>query len=122
MNIANIGMGKAGHSLPLVDRSAAAVAKLMPGAVVAKTFNTIFAQHYASGLQINGQPLQTFVASDDTTARETVKALATDIGLIVRDVGPLKNARYLESLGFMNIKFGCALGEGTGIALQGLAA
>jgi len=105
------------------DSSAAEeVARLMPGATVVKAFNTIFASHYASGLKIGGQPLQTFVASDDEAARETVKSLAADIGLEARDAGPLKNARYLEPMGFMNIQFGYVLGQGAEIAPQWLAA
>lgn len=111
-------------ALQLGHESSAAeeVARLMPGAKVVKAFNTIFASHYASGLKINGTPLQTFVASDDETARDTVKTLAAEIGLEPRDAGPLKNARYLEPLGFMNIQFGYVLGQGAEIAPQWLAA
>ena len=98
------------------------IAKLMPGATVVKAFNTIFAQHYASGLEIGGQKLQTFVASDDEAARETVRRLAEEMGLDARDAGPLFNARYLEPMGFMNIQFGYVLGQGVGIAPQWLAA
>lgn len=92
------------------------IAKLLPGATVVKAFNTIFAPHYDSGLQIAGQKLQAFVASDSEAARETVKALAADMGLDPRDAGPLSNARYLEGVGYMNIQFGYMLGKGTGIA------
>ncbi|MCB1382763.1 MAG: NADPH-dependent F420 reductase [Notoacmeibacter sp.] len=98
------------------------IASLLPGSKVVKAFNTIFAQHYASGLKVAGQPLQTFVASDDEAAREIVKQLATDIGLVPVDAGPLKNARYLEPLGFMNIQFGYVLGRGVNIAPQWLSA
>ncbi|WP_137703284.1 NADPH-dependent F420 reductase [Marimonas lutisalis] len=101
------------------DRSAAeATAAALPGATVVKAFNTIFAGHYASGLSINGTPLQTFVAADDAAAREKVMGLARDIGLTAVDAGPLKNARYLEPLGFMNIQFGYVLGQGADIAPQ----
>lgn len=98
------------------------IAALLPGASVVKAFNTIFAQHYATDLQIDGRPLQTFVASDDEVARERVKQLAAEIGLVPVDAGPLKNARYLEPMGFMNIQFGYVLGQGAGIAPQWLAA
>jgi len=105
------------------DTSAAEeIARAMPGAKVVKAFNTIFAQHYGTGLKIGGKPLQTFVASDDEAARTTVKGLAAEIGLEPVDAGPLKNARYLEPLGFLNIQFGYALGRGTEIAPQLLAA
>jgi len=106
-----------------LDSSAAEeIAKLMPGAAVVKAFNTIFAQHYGTGLKIDGRPLQTFVAADDEAARERVKRLATEIGLVPVDAGPLKNARYLEPLGFMNIQFGYVLGQGVEIAPQWLTA
>jgi len=98
------------------------IAKLLPGASVVKAFNTIFAQHYARGLRIGDKALQTFIAADDAAAKETVKVLATDLGLEPVDAGPLKNARYLEPLGFLNIQFGYVLGKGTEIAPQLLAA
>lgn len=99
------------------DSSAAEeIARLLPGASVVKAFNTIFAQHYAGDLSVEGKPMQTFVAADDEAARETVKGLAADIGLTPVDAGPLKNARYLEPIGFMNIQLGYVLGRGTAIA------
>lgn len=107
-----------GHS----SSAAEEIAGLIPGATVVKAFNTIFAQHYASGLKIDGKKLQTLVAADDEAARETVKSLAEDMGLEARDAGPLSNARYLEPIGFMNIQLGYVLGQGVEIAPQWLAA
>ncbi|MCV2870273.1 NAD(P)-binding domain-containing protein [Defluviimonas sp. WL0002] len=105
-----------------LSSAAEEIAKLAPGASVVKAFNTIFAQHYGTGLKIGDRALQTFVASDDGAARDIVKTLASDIGLEPVDAGPLKNARYLEPLGFLNIQFGYVLGKGTAIAPQLLAA
>lgn len=96
--------------------AAEAVAALVPGASVVKAFNTIFAQHYAGDLKLDGQPLQTFVAADDETARDTVKTLAAEAGFEPVDAGPLSTARQLEPLGFLNIQFGYVLGKGTEIA------
>lgn len=101
-----------GHS----TSAAESIAALVPGARVVKALNTIFAQHYAGELTIGGEPMQTFIATDDEAARETVNALATSIGLVPVNAGPLKNARYLEPLGFLNIQFGYMLGLGTAIA------
>ncbi|MFX0547164.1 NADPH-dependent F420 reductase [Roseovarius sp. S1116L3] len=92
------------------------IASQLSGATVVKAFNTIFAQHYGTGLKVNGQPIQTFVAADDEAARESVKALAAEIGFEPVDAGPLANARYLEPIGFLNIQFGYVFGHGTGIA------
>ena len=105
-----------------ISSAAEEIARLMPGARVVKAFNTIFYQHYANGLQIGGQKLQTFVASDSEAARETVKRLAEDMGLDARDAGPLSNARYLEPVGYLNIQFGYVLGQGVEIAPQWLTA
>ncbi len=105
------------------DTSAAEeIAARLPGARVVKAFNTIFAQHYGTGLQIGGVALQTFVAADDAADRAAVKALAETVGLSAVDAGPLRNARYLEPLGYMNIQFGYMLGQGTGIAPRWQAA
>jgi len=98
------------------------LAERLPGATVVKAFNTIFAQHYATGLKIGDRKLQTYVASNDEQARKKVMALAEEIGLEARDAGPLSNARYLEPLGYMNIQFGYMLGQGTSIAPYWLAA
>jgi len=107
-----------GHS----SSAAEEIASAAPGATVVKAFNTIFAQHYVTGLQIADQKLQTYVASDNDEARKKVIELAEEIGLEARNAGPLSNARYLEPLGYMNIQFGYMLGHGTGIAPHWLAA
>lgn len=98
------------------------ISKLLNSATVVKAFNTVFAEHYASHGKLSGQSIQTFVAADNEKAREAVKAIAEEAGFKARDAGPLKNARYLEPLGFMNIQFGYVLGQGVGIAPQWLAA
>lgn len=105
---------KVGHE----SSAAEEIATLLPGASVVKAFNTIFAQHYGTGLKIAGKPLQTFIAADDAAAKATVLKLAADLGLEPLDAGPLRNARYLEPLGFLNIQFGYVLGRGTAIAPQ----
>jgi len=104
------------------DTSAAEeIAKRLPGAKVVKAFNTIFAQIYAQGPNFGSTRAQTFVASDDDLAKATVIAIAQDAGFDAQDAGGLKNARYLEPLGYMNIQFGYMLGRGTQIAPVWLA-
>ena len=65
-------------------------------------FNTLFASNQADptadGVQLDG-----FVAADDETAKATVLELVESIGLNPVDVGPLKRARQLEGLAFLNI-------------------
>ncbi|HKO59234.1 MAG TPA: NAD(P)-binding domain-containing protein [Thermoanaerobaculia bacterium] len=79
---------------------------------VVKAFNTQFAEHMDSG-QVNGQTLTVLVASDDDGARDTVLALAKDIGFDAVSAGPLQNARWLETLGYLNIQLGYVVGHGT---------
>jgi len=102
-----------GHSTSAAEQIAAAV----PGALVVKAFNTLFAQVLDSGADLgNGQKASVFVASDSDRGKQTVKALAESMGFDVIDAGGLKNARYLEPLGGLNVYFGYGAGLGTSIA------
>jgi 8-hydroxy-5-deazaflavin:NADPH oxidoreductase len=91
--------------------------KKLPDAQVVKAFNSVFAQHMDSG-KVAGTTLTALIAGDDAAAKEAVKALASDIGFEVVDAGPLKNARLLEPLGYLNIQLGYVLGLGTQIGLK----
>ena len=99
------------------DTSAAEeIAKAVPGADVAKAFNTLFAQVIGDGAAFPNGQAAAFVASDSARAKATATALAESIGFDVIDAGPLKNARYLEPLAGLNIHLGYGGGLGTGIA------
>lgn len=89
----------------------------VPGAWVVKAFNTVFAQHMDTG-KLGEKPLTAFVASDYADARETVLELAGGIGFDTVDAGPLKNARLLEPLAYLNIQLGYVLGLGTQIGFK----
>nr|WP_321239263.1 NAD(P)-binding domain-containing protein [uncultured Tolumonas sp.] len=102
-----------GHSTSAAEQIAAA----LPGTKVVKAFNTLFAPVLSAGADFgNGQIASVFVAADDVAAKQTVQALATELGFSVVDAGPLKNARYLEPLAGLNIYFGYGAGLGTNIA------
>ncbi len=105
-----------GLQLGQTSSAAEEIAHLLPGATVVKAFNTVFAQHYAGDLTLEGRKIQTFVAADDDTTRRAVVALANSVGFEAVEAGPLSNARYLEALGYMNIQFGFMLNRRTGIA------
>jgi predicted dinucleotide-binding enzyme len=93
------------------------VAALVPGAEVVKAFNTLFAQVIDAGAQFgNGQNAPVFIASDSDRAKQTVQALAESMGFATIDAGGLKNARYLEPLGGLNVYLGYGAGLGTSIA------
>jgi len=91
--------------------------KKLPRSRVVKAFNTVFAQHMDSG-RLEDQPLTAFVAGDDADARKTVLEIASGIGFDAVDAGPLRNARLLEPLGFLNIQFGYVLGMGPQIGFK----
>ena len=86
--------------------------KKLPKARVVKAFNTVFAKHMDAG-KLGDQRLTAFVAGDDSAAKTTVLAFARDIGFDAVDAGPLKNARMLEPLAYLNIQLGYVLGMGT---------
>jgi predicted dinucleotide-binding enzyme len=91
--------------------------KKLPKARLVKAFNTVFAQHMDSG-RLGDRPLTAFVAADDAEAKKTVLELARGIGFDAVDAGPLKNARLLEPLAFLNIQLGYVLGMGTQIGFK----
>lgn len=89
----------------------------LPRARVVKAFNTVFAQHMASG-RLNGEQLTALVASDDAEAKKTVIKLAGELGFDGVDAGPLLNSRLLEPFGFQNIQLGYVLGMGPSIGFR----
>ena len=78
------------------------LAAMLPASPVVKAFNTLFASNQADptadGVQLDG-----YVAADDEAATATVLDLVESSGLHPVDVGPLKRARQLEGLAFLNI-------------------
>lgn len=100
------------------DTSAAEeIAKAFPGAAVVKAFNTLFAQVLADGPAFaGGAKAPVFYAGDSEPAKQAVHKLIDGMGFKPVDAGGLKNARYLEPLGGLNIYFGYGAGLGTGIA------
>ena len=89
------------------ERSAAEeVQDLLPGASVVKAFSTIFATNQASPRSdIDG-----YVAGDDDKAKQQVISLVESIGFRPLDVGPLRTARFLEGMAYLNIGLNAANG------------
>jgi hypothetical protein len=79
------------------------LATLLPGAHVAKAFNTLF-----GSLQAEPDALRTTVdalfATDGEEARKKVAELIDSIGLRPVDAGPLEAARQMESLAWLNMR------------------
>jgi predicted dinucleotide-binding enzyme len=109
----------AGMNLALGFTTSAAeeLQKKVPGARVVKALNTVFAQHMGNG-KVGSTPLSGFIAGDDAEAKRVVTALLQDIGFETVDAGPLKNARLLEPLGYLNIQLGYVLGLGPNIGFK----
>ena len=93
------------------------IAQKVPGAKVAKAFNTTFAGTLVEG-QVGGQPLDVFVASDDEDAKGVVRRLAEDSGMRLVDAGPLAVARQLEGAGYLHMAIQGDLGTSYGSALK----
>jgi len=90
------------------------ISSMVPQAHVVKAFNTIFADVMAKEHHNrNGLPITAFVAADDDKAKNDTLQLAEAVGLAPLDVGPLKSARYLESLAHLNIQIAVGQGGGT---------
>jgi predicted dinucleotide-binding enzyme len=101
-----------GHTTSAAEEIASAI----PAALVVKAFNTVFAQVLAEGPLLNDNQVPVYYASDSEQAGQTARTLIESIGFAPVDAGPLKNARYLEPLGGLNIYFGYGAGRGTSIA------
>jgi len=91
--------------------------KLLPRAHVVKAFNTVFSPHMSTG-NVDGVQLTAFVAADDDIARKIVLRMAEAIGFDSVDCGPLKNARSLEQIAYLNIQLGLVLGNGTNVGFK----
>jgi NADPH-dependent F420 reductase len=98
--------------IPAPDSSGAEeVAKLLPNSKVVKAFNTTFAGTLLSG-EVDGKPLDVFIAGDDKAAKEAVSKLVSDAQLRPVDVGALSNARHLEGFTLLHMSLQEQLGTG----------
>jgi 8-hydroxy-5-deazaflavin:NADPH oxidoreductase len=84
-------------------------AEAAPGAPVVKAFNTTLAGTLLNG-RVAGHPLDVFIAGDDGESKLTVAELVSSGAMRPLDVGPLRRARELEALGFLNITIQQPLG------------
>lgn len=105
-------LGEGGRFLGSVERSGAEeLQRNHQETSVVKAFNTVFAQNMSNG-NAQGEPLSLFVAGDDQ-GKDHVLELGNELGFDTIDAGPLENARYLETLGFLNITLGYGQELGT---------
>jgi len=98
--------------------SAEDLAKVVaPGAKVVKAFNTTFAGTLLAG-QVAGQPLDVFIAGDDSEAKARVSQLVTDGGMRAIDTGALHRARQIESMQLLQITLQGVLGTNWGSTIK----
>ena len=101
--------------------SAEDVAKAVAsGAKVVKAFNTTYAGTLLAG-QVAGQPLDVFIAGDDTDAKSKVAALVRDGDMRPIDVGPLSRARQIEAMQLLHITLQNTLGTNWGSTIKVLS-
>lgn len=98
--------------------SAEVLAKVVaPGARVVKAFNTTYAGTLLGG-QVDGRPLDVFIAGDDAGAKDKVAQLVRDGGMRPVDTGPLSRARQIEGMQLLHIVTQGALGTNWGSAIK----
>ena len=88
-----------------------------PGAKVVKAFNTTYAGTLAAG-QVDGRPLDVFIAGDDAEAKEKVAQLVKDGGMRPVDTGPLSRARQIEGMQLLHIVTQNTLGTHWGSTIK----
>lgn len=93
------------------------LADLLPGARIAKAFNTIGFENLTTARD-RRTPAVMFVAGDDPEAKQTAVALATEIGFQAEDAGPLSNAKPLEEMVKVWLALSQRHGRGVGFALS----
>jgi 8-hydroxy-5-deazaflavin:NADPH oxidoreductase len=103
--------------LPVDGSAAQEIATKVSAAKVAKAFNTTFAGTLVTG-QVNGAPLDVFIASDDDEAKRVVGQLVDDGGMRPVDAGPLARAHELEALGYLHMAMQESVGTGFGSAVK----
>ncbi len=74
-----------------------ALVALLPGARIAKAFNTIGFENYATARE-RAVPAAMFAAGDDPHAKRVAMDLAADLGFVPEDAGGLANTRALEMM------------------------
>lgn len=102
-----MSFGAAGPEIDTSTSNAEELAALLPGVRVVKAFNTLFASNQSDPIT-EGVRLDGYVAGDDPAAKALVLDLIASIGLDPVDVGPLRRARQLEGLAFLNITLNMA--------------
>jgi len=106
-----------GLELGNATSAAEEIAAWAPNAKVVKAFNTVSDASMVNPVY-DGQKASMFYCGDDEEAKATVKQLTEDVDMEPVDAGPLKNARYLESLAMLYIHLAIFGGWGAECAFR----
>ena len=93
------------------------LAERLPGAKLAKAFNTIGYENFSTAAQ-RGMPAAMFVAGDDPEAKRVAMQLAAEIGFQPEDAGGLSNAKPLEEMVKVWLALTQTHGRGIGFAVS----
>ncbi|MGB9369064.1 MAG: NADPH-dependent F420 reductase [Xanthobacteraceae bacterium] len=99
-------------AIGFTDSGGETVARLARGARVVKAFSTTGAANMADSAYPGGR-LMMAIAGDDAIAKQTVMALAAELGFEPIDTGALAMCRYLEPLAMIWINLAYVQGLGT---------
>ncbi len=94
-------------TVPADSSAAAEIAAALPHSRVLKAFNTTFAGTLVAGA-VGPVTTTVLIAGDDTDAKALLADLVQAGGLRAVDAGPLRRARELEALGFLQITLAAA--------------
>ncbi|MGH9407544.1 MAG: NADPH-dependent F420 reductase [Terriglobia bacterium] len=89
-----------GLQIGTTTSAAEEIARVAGSAKVVKCFNTTGAKNIAQ-TNYHGQAIDAYICADDENAKQTVAALARELGFEVVDCGPLRSARWTEGLAML---------------------
>jgi predicted dinucleotide-binding enzyme len=95
----------------------AQLARRFPGTRLVKAFNTFGAEFHADP-KLGATSADLYLAGDDVEAKRALSDLARTLGFEPVDVGPLRNARHLESLAILWIHLATVGGKGRDVAFK----
>lgn len=93
------------------------LAELLPGARIAKAFNTIGFENFTTAGERQVK-VAMFVAADDAEAKRVAMDLAAEVGFQPEDAGPLANAKALEEMVKVWLALSQAHGRTVGFAVS----
>jgi predicted dinucleotide-binding enzyme len=105
------------HTPPAEGSTAAQLAQRFPELRVLKAFNT-FGAEFHDQPQLAAGPADLYLAGDDADAKRALGELARTLGYEPIDVGPLRNARHLESLAMLWIHLATVGQRGREVAFK----